>query len=373
MIVQTNIFQSCLSVLDEINFEDSMIEKYYEMATKFVYRHFETSVENEILSIDESPESITGNVDVNSSNSEMNYLENHKRLLYEKVLKRKQSRSKHGSESVLSLDKKKQELFTKINKKMEEYREESGELDVLKWLNEHGNELYQSLKDKKNGIDFKKIKEHDVIYISNIFDVLEWWKIKEKTYPELAVGACIVLGKPTHNAFQERVFSRGTYTDTKLRKQLKEESFEMSVLNAVNSRTIESCSDMIDEINNKIFNDLMNKKKKDELVAEEVQTFMTTREKEQRFDMDNIDNIIEAEISTDEDEVISICSENTYDNDFDDDDEDDDEIFNQVLAKHWVKNTNENIEMEIATVPTSTTDNNNNNNLVEEIDETMYM
>ena len=282
--------------------------------------------------------------------------------MYEKAKARKQSRNKCGPESVQSLDKKRQDLLKKINLKMKDFREECGELDVLPWLNEHGNELYHSLKDKKNGIDYKKIQENDVIYISKYFDVLEWWKIKETAYPELAVSACIVLGKPTHNAFQERVFSRGTYTDTKLRKQLKEESFEMSVLNSVNSRTLESCSDMIELINNKIYNDAMDKKKKDELMAEEVANFIATREQEQKFDID----IVETDDTVNKDEVISVCSENTYDYDLDDDD--DDEVFNQILAKNWVNTNVESIDVETTKI---TSDNNNNQNVVER-DETSY-
>jgi hypothetical protein len=292
----------------------------------------------------------------------VNHQEKHKRLLYEKAKARKQSRNKSGPESVQSLDKKRQDLLKKINLKMKDFREECGELNVSSWLNEHGNELYHSLKDKKNGIDYKKIKENDVIYISKFFDVLEWWKIKESTYPELAVGACIVLGKPTHNAFQERVFSRGTYTDTKLRKQLKEESFEMSVLNSVNSRTLESCSDMIELINNKVYSDAIDKKKKDELMAEEVANFIATRDQEPKFDID----IVEIEDTVNKDEVISVCSENTYDYDLDDDD--DDEVFNQILSKNWVNNNVESMDIETTKIPS---DNNNNQNVVER-DEASY-
>jgi hypothetical protein len=46
------------------------------------------------------------------------------------------------------------------------------------------------------------------------------------------------LGKPTHNGFQERVFSRVVYLDGKLKKRLKEENFEMSVLNSFNEQQV---------------------------------------------------------------------------------------------------------------------------------------
>jgi hAT family C-terminal dimerisation region len=83
-------------------------------------------------------------------------------------------------------------------------------------------------------------------YVGKYFDVLGWWMANNKLYPELAVRACLVLGKPTHNGFQERVFSRGTYQDTKLKKRLKEENFEMSVLNAINNRKVQNLQGMMD-------------------------------------------------------------------------------------------------------------------------------
>lgn len=359
--IQLTFVNSCLNVLDEVNFADEKIESYFDLACKFVYNHFETSVEKEVVAVEDTSHSINNIVD-NDDSGEINHQEKHKRFLYEKAKARKQSRNKSGPDLVQSLDKKKQELLKKIKLKMADYREECGELNVSSWLNEHGNDLYHSLKEKKNGIDFKKILENDVIYISKFFDVLEWWKIKESTYPELAVGACIVLGKPTHNAFQERVFSRGTYTDSKLRKQLKEESFEMSVLNSVNSRTLESCSDMIEKINNKIYSDDMNKKNKEELIAEEVANFISTREQEPKFDI----NIVEISDTENKDEVISVCSENTYDYDLDDDD--DDEVFNKILAKNWVNTNNEIIDIETTKL---TTDETNNQNVVER-DEASY-
>ena len=199
--------------------------------------------------------------------------------------------------------------------------------------------------------------------------MLEWWKIKESLYPELAVGACIVLGKPTHNAFQERVFSRGTYTDTKLRKQLKEESFEMSVLNAVNSSTIESNSIMIDEINNKIYSDMMEKKKLEELMKEEMNEFNKKREQEKLFDFNIVDNVVEKE-KIDDDEVISVISDNQYNLDYDND-SDDDEVFNQLLAKNWVSSKSDN-NTEAETVSLVTEENNNTNNAVER-DESTYL
>jgi guanylate kinase len=56
----------------------------------------------------------------------------------------------------------------------------------------------------------------------------------------LTPGASIFLGKPTHNAFQERVFSRGTYADSNLKKSMKENNFEMVVLSSLNCHKMDA-------------------------------------------------------------------------------------------------------------------------------------
>ena len=97
-------------------------------------------------------------------------------------------------------------------------------------------------------------------------------------------------------------------------------------------------------------------------MAEVVANFIATREQEQKFDMD----IVETDDTVNKDEVISVCSENTYDYDLDDDD--DDEVFNQILAKNWIITNVENVDIETANI---TSDNNNNQNVVER-DEASY-
>ena len=85
-------------------------------------------------------------------------------------------------------------------------------------------------------INWKKIEQHkNPLYAALMFDTLTWWKeVGVRTYPEVSVAAFIVLGKQHHNGFQERVFSRGTFTDDNLRIRLKEKTFEMCVLESLN-------------------------------------------------------------------------------------------------------------------------------------------
>jgi hypothetical protein len=69
-----------------------------------------------------------------------------------------------------------------------------------------------------------------------LFDVVHWWRDRGcKLFPRLAVAALIVLAKVAHNGFQERVFSIGTFLDTKQQKRRQERHYEMDVLQRINS------------------------------------------------------------------------------------------------------------------------------------------
>jgi hypothetical protein len=178
---------------------------------------------------------------------------------------------------------------------MNAYRKYCNNLDIKTYLENNGNEYFQKHKAKVNWIKILKFK--DVLYTSQYFDVMKWWKDFETEYQELAIGAGIILGKPTHNAFQERVFSRGTYSDSKLRKRLKEENFEMSVLNAINNRKIKELNEIIE-----IVIDLPDPTVPDEeLKANEVVQFFDKRQ----LDMDEIELEVENK-DDDENSVVSV-------------------------------------------------------------------
>ena len=147
----------------------------------------------------------------------------------------------------LELETQLKELKEHITEMMKQYRRDCEKMDMTTWLDEHGNKKYEIEKKNNPNLLFIKISQGtDAGYTSRFFDVLKWWKIVgEKKYGEVAVAASIFLGKPSHNGFQERVFSRGTYTDTKLKKRLKEENFEMSVLNAFNGKKIDDLKEKL--------------------------------------------------------------------------------------------------------------------------------
>jgi hypothetical protein len=180
---------------------------------------------------------------------------------------------------------------------------------MTNYLAENGNQLYKFMLGKNN-IDHVRIKKWDVLYISKFYDAVKWWQENEKSYPEIALAATIILGKPTHNGFQERVFSRGTYSDTKLRKRLKEEHFEMSVLNAVNGKQIDEVYDLMKPT-------IMEKEKERQQLLKD---FLEKRNKEPDLTkVDENDSINDKPNAVPE--YASVCSENTIDMMSDDDDD----------------------------------------------------
>jgi hypothetical protein len=147
-------------------------------------------------------------------------------------------------------------LDLKIRKVFDDYKYDCSKMQLLDYLMECGNDEYQTLI--KNGkLDLHELcKKIDLEYTTKISDVTVFWRMNKAKYFELAIAALISLGKPTHNAFQGRVFSRGTYTDNILQKRLLELSFEMSVLNSVNSNQFDEIDEVLISINNNVDREL---------------------------------------------------------------------------------------------------------------------
>jgi protocatechuate 3,4-dioxygenase beta subunit len=75
---------------------------------------------------------------------------------------------------------------------------------------------------------------------------MKWWKqAGSERWPHMHILACIMLPKSFHNRFQERVFSRGTYKDDTLKKRVKDENFEMKVLDNLNAS---KCDELLQDI-----------------------------------------------------------------------------------------------------------------------------
>jgi hypothetical protein len=68
-----------------------------------------------------------------------------------------------------------------------------------------------------------------------MFDIFGWWRmLGGNKFEFLEICTWIVLAKPIHNGFQERGFSRGTFTDDQLQRKMMESTFEYAIVEAIN-------------------------------------------------------------------------------------------------------------------------------------------
>ena len=152
--------------------------------------------------------------------------------IYEQVLQEEKAMEEiENKNSVETLqEKKKRELRERITEQVETYSKYCAKIDVESFLKLYGNDEYDEnlkiyelkLKNCKNELETLKLKKgqnkkmKDASFVSNMFNIMKWWNdFGDKNYKEMSCGASILFGKPTHNGFQERVFSRGTYADCK--------------------------------------------------------------------------------------------------------------------------------------------------------------
>jgi hypothetical protein len=167
---------------------------------------------------------------------------------------------------------------------VESYIRYCSEIKIMKLLKEFGNDEFKKVESYLEILDPSSKKFKDASYIANLFDLLKWWKLfGTKNFKELSCGAAVLFGKPTHNGFQERVFSRGTYADCKLKKKLKPENFEMKVLNSLNIEEMEKITNEI------TFNKNLERIKMRENV---INFFKTTEENSSTVNSESIQGVV---------------------------------------------------------------------------------
>ena len=236
--------------LDPDNFSDEKIKEYIQLAEDFVHGLYN---EQHLVGFQNDNGNNTTNKNGDEGGKELSNQEllnqmncdNKTKILYARLLKSKgNGGSEKGTETYNDqeeINRKKNEIRTTISNAVNDYVYYcKTKMDVVADLRKFGNERYEK---EKNNIVYLRINPPicDGHYAHKFFDVLKWWQvIGAKRWPSLATGAAIVLGKPSHNGFQERVFSRGTYKDDPLKQRMKEENFEKSVLNSLNQEKIKS-------------------------------------------------------------------------------------------------------------------------------------
>ena len=76
--------------------------------------------------------------------------------------------------------------------------------------------------------------ENNFLAVGKYFDVMRWWDENKTDFPYVFVSAIIWLTKPATNAFQERIFSLGTwFSQNKLMSNLLKKHFEMRTMDCL--------------------------------------------------------------------------------------------------------------------------------------------
>lgn len=131
-----------------------------------------------------------------------------------------------------------EDMRINIEQELQSYVDYCKKINWTEVLSKHGTEKYfKFLKEKQ--VNEKKMN-FNPRYTRSFFDVMGWWRdTGYKLFPKLSVAALIVLAKATHNGYQERVFSIGTFLDTKQQKRREERHYEMDVLQRINSAMLQ--------------------------------------------------------------------------------------------------------------------------------------
>ncbi len=97
-------------------------------------------------------------------------------------------------------------------------------------------QLERNKKDvKSSGIDWKRVRNYNTLYISSVFDSLEWWKnIGRKNHPLVFLVMLAINGLPASNGYQERIFSNCSWFESELQQNSKDETFEQKMLLSFN-------------------------------------------------------------------------------------------------------------------------------------------
>jgi hypothetical protein len=187
-----------------------------------------------------------------------------------------------------------------LEKELDGYFTYIAGIDFVDLIRQFPSDKYDEKTFNKDQVALVK----DPIYTARMFDVFAWWRVFGRyKFKFLEVCALIVLGKPVHNGFQERVFSRGTFTDDQLRRKMKESTFECAILEGINC-------DVVDK-----YMSIYTQKQKvtKEVVAERLETFWSTNKK---LEDNSKPNLSDDDDSSDEEEyVVEIDDELDEDSD----------------------------------------------------------
>lgn len=302
---------------------NEMVDNVYELHINTVYRKDAEESTRELANLEKKSAAVENAVDekevIEVDDPFMN-------AIYKKFINKKTTTS--GNEGVPArctqhFENKRTVLKKEIQEEVQEYIDKCTNMDVMKILEIYGTPKFY--EDQKKGIlDLGKISYvNDPLVIGQYFDLIKWWRNDgTQSYPRLSTAATIILGKPTHNAFQERVFSKGNYHDSSLKKKTTEVNFEMSLLNSLNFKALK---DIQKELKLKRV-DCSNVKR----VVSEVRDFFKRGEGEEIIIELPPETITIDGVEEEDDEILSMAKDDDFIHDYDSDLDSDIEDFDMM-------------------------------------------
>jgi hAT family C-terminal dimerisation region len=308
--------------MEPTNFNVTKIDSYFEQLVDYVCTLYEHHINQ--LQLDKVAEN---NRDDESTDTEKSIVEEEKQeeivddhmlSLFQQMIDNDRN---NRSETTDDPDKSARDFRHQIESMVQDYRKYCTPMQIESWLKEYGNDAYhKECQNNPKRLQHRITVMKDPEYTSKFFEVLSWWRIEGSIkFKELSVVANIILGKPTHNGFQERVFSRGVYLDGKLKKRLKEGNFEMSVLNSFNGKRVSDIKVSLQEKKTKDFCGWLEEKQTEENQAKEIMLFFK-KQKDQKKDEMTVD-----------------MDSDTDENDDVDTDNDDDSLTDFLTSKNFLE------------------------------------
>jgi hAT family C-terminal dimerisation region len=195
------------------------------------------------------------------------------------------------------IENKKRELRRSIEMELDQYVTLCSKLDIRSSIEMYSSNLFnKKVVMERTEWDLLE-KTVDAGFAYKYFDLLLWWKEKKESFFYLSVASAIILGKPVHNGYQERVFSRGVYVDTKLRQRLKDNNFEISILNNFNTTELERVMKVM-EVQNSFSNAKL------ELVDNSLKSFFKEHPERIVYDIDDV--MTTSSVSSDDEVSVNV-------------------------------------------------------------------
>jgi hypothetical protein len=317
-----------LTIIETVNFSNDKIQNVKTLLVEYLCELFKNSIATDLAGVlKDEPDDEDQKPVSNTEDMEYVYLDNDDDFdpcaeIYEQVFQEEKAMEEMNNKNTKESQNEEQQrlLRERITNQVNTYWTYCSNLDIEEFLNDYGNAAYEDyvkdwtsrissvtdIKHRQKIVTEKIKKMKDPVFVGNMTDIMKWWNIcGQVNYKEMSCGACILFGKPTHNGFQERVFSRGTYADCKLKKNLKEENFEMKVLNSLN---VSEINKIMSEIN-------INKNLEKTKMIETLISFFKEEETEPILSVDDL--------SSKNAEEESIFNDDESDNDMENDEIDD--------------------------------------------------